>query len=59
PFPVLQGVQVLRAPHKQKNDVAKQLKRREGIMVTTGRNGAKHADLCKKATNQYMREFNY
>ena len=59
PFPMLHGVQVLRMLHRQKNDVAKQLKRRERIMVTPTRTNAKHVNLDKKTTNQYMKEFYY
>ena len=56
---MLHGVRVLRMPHRQKNDVAKQLKRRERIMVTPTRTNAKHVNLDKKTTNQYMKEFYY
>ena len=59
PFPVLQDVQVLRTPHRQKSDVAKQLKRRESIMMTPEKNNAKHTNLSKMTTNQDIKEFNY
>ena len=45
PFLVLHSAHVLRMPHRQKNDVAKQLKRRERIMVTPTRTNAKHVNL--------------
>ena len=54
---MLHGIQVLRVPHRQKNDMAKQLKRRESIMVTSIKTNAKHVNLGKKTTNQYMKEF--
>ena len=47
---MLHGVKVLRMPHRQKNDVAKQLKRRERIMVTPTRTNANHVNLDKKTT---------
>ena len=46
-------------PHRQKNNVAKQLKRRERIMMTPTKINAKHVNLDKKTTNQYMNEFYY
>lgn len=58
PLPMLHGVQVLRVSRRQKkNDVAKQLKRRESIMVTPEGYDAKHVDLCKIPTSQCMKEF--
>ena len=57
-FPVLHGVQVLRVPHRQESDVAKQLRRRESIMVTPGGKGAKRVDLCRMTINQWIMEFN-
>ena len=45
---MLHGVQVLRMPHRQKNDVANQLKRRESIIVTIIRTNAKHVNLDKR-----------
>ena len=48
---MLHGVQVLRVPHRQENDVAKQLKKREIIMVTPIKINAKHVDLGKKTIN--------
>ena len=55
---MLQGVHVLRMSRRQKTDVARQLKRRENILVSPEGNGAKRVNLCKMSINQCMKEFN-